>query len=391
MVKTMHHGSPWILCRSKPRILHNGTPWVAHTMAGLSLLVLVGCTGRALVDLRPETISFAPDAAGGAVSLVRTGGELMGVFSDRSTASLDSVQIPIGEHLPAQAAVDVVDVVDFAPPLSAPFGRHVLSARGDTAALLRASVDTAVLKLAIHNPGASQWTLDVMDPPGDPLAVVPNPDGGFDVFWAAGSLFWRRPAGVTAEVMPGFKAGGAPHAFGSAGFTAYNASDGSVYAVKRTGGVFRARPFPDAGPVQSSLESPDGTLSVLSWDRSSRRLLLFQEAHAGRGPSATTVTLCDDTHAVTLLPGQSGAPEVFLFDESNPAGGRSSHRVSLVAPASALGRTGNRYLKSVLFESAQSIDGFDAVETPGALYILVQSSGMKLLRVPMRAAPAPLS
>jgi hypothetical protein len=391
MVKRTRHGTPWIG--------RHGTPWILRRLGGalpvaLLLALLAGCTGRGFVDLHPETLSFAPEAAGGAVSLVRIGGELLGVFSDRSTASLDSVQVPIGEHLPTQAEVDVVDVVDFAPPLSAAFGRHVLTSRGDTAALLyedRASADTTVLKLATRGAGASQWTVDVMDPAGEPLSVVPNPDGGFDAFWAQGSLFWWRPSGVTAEVMPGFKPSGAPHTFGPGGFTAYNADDNSLYVVERIGGIFRARSFPVAGPVQSSLESPDGTLSVLSWDGSTRRLLLFEDAHDGRAPVTTTVTISDDTHVVALLPGHSGGPQLFLFDETNPSGGLRAHRVSLVAPAAALGQPGNRYLKSVLFEGTQAVEGLDAVETPGALYVLVQSAGMTLVRVPVPGAPAPLS
>ncbi len=48
-------------------------------------------------------------------------------------------------------------------------------------------------------PRDAQWTLDMLDPPGDPLHVMPSLSGGLDVFWAAGGLQWRSlPGGATS-------------------------------------------------------------------------------------------------------------------------------------------------------------------------------------------------
>jgi len=348
--------------------------------------VLAGCTSRQIMNLPTETLYFAGEASGGAVSLSLTGRTLLGVYSNRSTATLDSVEVPVGEHLPLDVQTRVVDIVDFAPPLSASFGRHVLAAAAGTAALLyedRTAAENTILKLATREIGAERWTLNVLEPPGEPLAVLPSPAGGFDAFWAAGGLLWRSSAGASQPLARAFKPAGSPRMH-EGGFTVYNADDGALNAVQRAAGGFAVRRFDGAGPVQSSLESPEGVLSVLSWDASTRRLLLLEEAHNGRGPARTTVTLCDDTRTVALLPGPSADTHLFLFDESQSTAGGRRYRVSLVAASAAVGKPGKSYRKSVLHEGAQPIEGFAALETPDALYVLVQSGGMSLIRAGIR-------
>ncbi len=371
---------------------------MVKTSAALPLLLvalLTGCSGRGIVALHPETLRFANGASGGGVSLALAGDTVLGIFSNRSTATLDAVQVPVAGHLPAAAAVQVVDVVDVAPPLSTAFGRHVLYAAGGTAALLyedRVASDTTVLKVATRPPGSDQWVLDTLEPSGEPIAVLPSASGSFDVFWAAGPLLWRSPPGsVNSIILPAFSPAGTPGSFGKDGFTAYDAISRSLYVIERTGGGFGTRRLAESGPVQSSLQSADGALSILSWDGATRRLVLLEDALGERGPRRSTVTLCDGTTSVALLPGPEAGTYLFLFDESRRAGGRQAHKVSLIAPAAAFLKPGTRYRKAILFESEQAIDGFAAVETADALYVLVQSRGMTLIRAPIRGAVRPVS
>jgi hypothetical protein len=192
-------------------------------------------------------------------------------------------------------------------------------------------------------------------------------------------------------VVQDFRPAGRPDAFGPDGFTTFDATEGSLYAVQRAAGGFAARRVEGAGAVHSSLESADGVLSILSWNGASRRVVLLEGALTSRGPRRSTVTVCDGTTTVSLLPGPTRGTYLILFDESRREGARQVYAVSLIAPAAAFQMPGARYRKSVLFESERPIDGFAAVQTPDALYVLVQSAGMTLVRTPIRGAPQPVS
>ena len=53
----------------------------------------------------------------------------------------------------------------------------------------------------------------------------------------------------------------------------------------------------------------------------------------------------------------------------------------MIAPSSLFGLLGGRYRKAVLFSANDAINGFSAVRTSNALYVLVSRQELSLVRV----------
>jgi hypothetical protein len=304
--------------------------------------------------------------------------------------TLDLALLPEGPHLPpSPPPAEIIDKVDVVAPLSPSFGENVLSVAGGRAAVLyldRESDVKNVLKLTTRTFGEKQWNLDILEPAGDPLDLEPGASGGFDAAWSSGLVSYRPSAGQvpdTGTALP-FKLQGRPSADGSGGFTAFDSLTSQLLWLRWTGAGFSTRVVPAGSPVQSSLRSASGKLGVLSWDAKTRRLLLHQESAPAGTFSTSTVTVCDGTDTVALLPGQSDSTFLIVFDEVRAVGGgRFVSQVSLIAPGSLLGARGSRYRKAVLWSGDARIDGFAAARTPDALYVLVSQGSVKLLRIPL--------
>jgi hypothetical protein len=288
------------------------------------------------------------------------------------------------DNAPAPAVIDRVDVT---PPLSPTFGEHALAVRDGVTRVLyqdRKADDKLVLKLASRTEDAAQWTIDVLEPAGDPVAVLPGEKSALSVFWASGSLVARTPlTDVHGEtVLSPFQLASRASVFGETGFTAYNASTGSLVAVRQGEGGLETSVVPGGNPVHASLASASGLLSVLTWSAVDRRLSLIEQKAGSQDVARTTVTLCDGTETVALLPARQGNAYVILFDEARRlGGGRVAYELSLVAPASTLGALGQRYRKATLLSGEKPIQGFSAVEAQGALYVLALQDGLKLVRL----------
>jgi hypothetical protein len=353
------------------------------------VVLLAGCAaGNRPLSARPETLVIPARVPGRFLSLALAGDALIAVFSDRESTTLKMLQIPIGDHLPPEApSAAVIDKIDTTPPLSPAFGEHVLAVQNATASVLypvREGEDKTVLKLAWKPLDASQWRFDVVEPAGHPVAILPGDKGSLSVFWAAGSLLTRSyPDGAAVQTLRSpFEIIDRASVFAPSGFTAYDGESHSLLAlgVNDDGSI---RTVSGAGPVHSSLLTSDGRLAVLTWDASTRRLYLLEgEPGASRG-SRTTVTLCDGTATVALLPVRERSRYLFLFDEERRrgGGGRVQHDLSLIAPAHVLGALGSRYRKTVLLSGDERIEGFAALEARNALYILANQGKLSLLRV----------
>jgi hypothetical protein len=362
------------------------TGWILCCAAAI---LLSGCLpGRQIVEVHPESLVLPAGMPGPWVSLARGGDVLLAVYSDKATTTLNMVQIPVSRHLPAEPpAAVVIDKIDVAPPLSPRFGAHVLSLHEGAAAVLyedRESDTKTILKAGVRKLAEPEWNLDILEPVGDPVALLPSEDGGFDAFWAAESLLARRLQGdaVPAAWVTPFAPGGVASLAGVSCFTAFNAASRSLLAVQRDGAGFSWTPVEGAGAVHSSLISDAGLLSVLSWEASSRRLVFFDQKAPGEGLARSIVTLCDNTDSVVLLPGRSPRSHVFLFDESRQMGGGAArYQLSLIAPGSMLGKPGARYRKAVLASADTPVSSFSAVVTADALYVLILQKELTLLRV----------
>lgn len=356
----------------------------------MALVVLLACCTARQEGflLHPETLLIEAHSPGRFLSLAIAGTNLLATFSDRETTTLKFMTIPLGPHLPSEApTATIVDKVDVSPPLSPTFGAHMLAARGDAVDILylcRESDDRSILKLAYKTLEARQWNLDVLEPPGEPLAALPDQKGTVSAFWAAGSLLSRvlPGASLVSTLRSPFQLTGQASVFGADGFTVYDAASRSLLVVRRSESGFFSREFPGASAVQSSLLSPDGLLAVLTWDAPTRRLSLLEQIPDADRVSRTTVSLSEGTGKVALLPSPIRSTYMFLFDEERQLGGiRAHYQLSVIAPGTLLGALGARYRKGTLLSGSEPVEGFAAVESQDALYVLALQGGLKLLRV----------
>src|SRR5271157_1117950 len=173
-------------------------PRAHFTILALAACALAasGCAVRGpFVKVTTESLVVSRGPAAPFLSLARSPGALYAVFADRSTTTLDLLELPEGPHLPSSSpAPQVIDKVDIAPPLSSAFGEHLLSIASGSAAVLyldRATDVKSVLKLATRKLGEAQWNLDVLEPSGDPLLLDSDEAGRFGAAWSSSMLLYR--------------------------------------------------------------------------------------------------------------------------------------------------------------------------------------------------------
>jgi hypothetical protein len=357
--------------------------------APLLLSLLVGCIPVARGGAgHPEVLQIAEGAPGKHVSLAVLDTTLLGVFSDRESTTLKTFQVPIGPHLLTDApAATVLDKIDVTPPLSPVFGEHVLAVTGNRIEVMyaaRHNEDRTVLKLAYRDFDSAQWKLDIVDPPGDPVALLPGKDSSLALFWASSALLSRTFASMDSpvKVREPFQIRDRASTFSPTGFTVFDGASQTLMEVTlgESGATFR--PIAGAFEVHSSILDADGKLAVLTWDARSRRLRLLEEKPGKPDFSRTTVTLCDGTATVALLPPHRRAGFFFLFDEVRRSGaGSTEHQLSLLSPSRVLGGLGTRYEKSVVLSGPLPVEDFFAVETPDAIYVLALQGTLKLIRI----------
>ncbi len=362
-----------------------------------ALLLLIGCSDlRGMAPLTMESIPVAGSSAPSApLSMVQSGGRLWAVFPDRSTMTLDVFSFPDAAHLPPVAPIpSIIDKIDVNAPFPPTFGAHALAADGDALRVLyldREADARLILKMASLTGSSTQWELDVLNPPGNPLALLADNRGSVHAYWAAGGMksLAVATAGPVTDVLPSFDAASRASIAGSDVFTAYGRVQRELFVVRRDSQGDTTSVVPGAGPLQASLEAPGGALAVLSWDEATRRLLLQEQSTAGSPFSKTTVTLCDGTSSLALLPGDAGARYLMLFDETRISGdGVTASQLSLIAPGSLVGAGGARYRKSIIASGEKPIEGFAAARTSNALYVLLAQGGLKLYRISLREAAA---
>jgi hypothetical protein len=359
-----------------------------------ALLLLQGCAAGRTVNLHPQVLTLSAEA-GGSVSVVPVGSSLVTVFSRRPSATLETASVDAAGPLPASAPVpSVIDIVDVVPPLPGDLGDHVLISRSGTATLLyrdRLRTDQQALKVATRSPGEDGWTVDVIDPPGDPLGAITADLGKRDLFWANGSLLWRRLPGTspTAILLPSFVSSGRPVDLADRGFAARNERDGLVYVISGSAGSYSARSVGPASAVFGAALRTDGRAAIATWDRATRRLVLREETAPGGPLKESIVTLSDGTTSVSVL--VTGAGDLlFVFDEAVRRSGRTIHDVSLLAPAAVMGVPGRGYRKAVLIETSSPVISVAAATAAGSLDVVVQSDAVRLVRAPLRGLTDPL-
>jgi hypothetical protein len=363
------------------------------------------------VGANAEVFEIAKGRLGGTVSLVRSAENLVAVYSDWETTSLYAVEVPISDRLPLITPnAKMIDKIDTAPPFSSFFGEHAVAARGGAVTVLyltRGAEDKLILKIASRGPGAQSWTVDAIEPPGYPLAVLPAEGDQLDLFWAAGPLLHLRyPANGQADSLfapfsPAEQDGKFAETWGEGissnpGMTVYDSISRALLVFRWNGHAYDQQKIDGAGPIHSSVLFADGRLDVLSWNPTTRRLELFVQNQNQGAYSRALVTMCEGTSAVALLPaaaasvsapgpGATGARDdrfLFLYNDTRRlGGGRSLYALSLLAPRSGWGAAKLKYRRMILLSDTKPIIDFSALEVAETLYVLVHQDGLKLLRL----------
>lgn len=354
-----------------------------------------------------QVLELAKGRLGRFVSLVTAGGSLVGIYSDWETTSLYAAQVPIGDRLPdAAPPSQIIDKIDVTPPLAPSFGEHAALSSADTVNVLylaREGEDKLALKLASRGPTSPNWSLDVIEPPGNPIALVPAQGHAMDVIWAAGGLldlaYPAPPAASPVTLLSPFTPDARASVLrlaadegdaqaGGRGFTAYDAVSRMLSFYRWNGSSYDRFEIAGAGAIHSSLVLDDGRLAVFSWDQQSKRLSLVVARPNGAIAERSVVSVSEATTAVALLGvgphGPSRSNLVFLYDQARRiGGGRVVHELSLLTPGVPGITARGSYRRTVLLSGNDPISDFSAVAANGALYVLVQQGSLKLLRLPL--------
>jgi hypothetical protein len=361
------------------------------SLLALVTLLFAGCAaGGRLVQLPVQSLVLSRGAQPRTLSLALQGRTLVAVYSDSVTTTLQSIEMPTGARLPPLApAPSIIDKVDVAPPLSPTFGAHSLAVNDGTVAVLyldRRGVDRQVLKLASRQLGSRQWLLEIIEPAGDPIAVLPDAAGNVRVLWASAILrSMPFPNGPVESLAP-FTLEGRASTAGPGAFTAFDAGSKSLASFRSNATAWQQRLIPGAGPLHASTLTSAGRLAVLCWDPDARRLRLLEEkgTEGSASISRETVTLSEQTSQVALLALPEDRGFLALYDEARNLGsGRLRFDVCLIAPGLSLGTGGARYRKAVLLSGDEPVQGLAAVSDGRALYVMVQQGSLRILRVPL--------
>jgi hypothetical protein len=363
------------------------------------LLAMSNCTVlRHTEKADPEALQIAQGRLGADVSLAQNNDSLVAIYSDRETTGIYEIEIPVSDHLPAAApASRMIDRIDTGPPLASTFGQHALVADEGMITVMylaRAAEDKPVLKVASRDASSPAWSLDVLEPPGTPVAILPAGPRHLDLFWAAGALLHSvypgsRPSDSIAELLtPTDRAGSfdAPQR----GITVYDSISRTLSLFLWNGSSYDRTIVSAAHPIHSSLLLSDGRLAVLCWDASTRRLELVVQAPGSLGFTRTLVTVCEGTSSVELLRNVASKSRpaeaevraeglLFLYDDVvHASGGRSVNELSMLVPVSKW--AGRRYRKIVLTSGTEPLESFSAANVSGTLYVLVHQGDVRLLR-----------
>jgi hypothetical protein len=324
-----------------------------------------------------QSLTLSRLRAGPSVSLCQAGGSLYAVYTEWDSGTLIVSEILEGARLPDSAPVPaIVDRVQAGPVLSGNLGLHAAAAFGGEVHVLyldRRREDKKVLKALTHR-SAGLWEVDALEPPGEPVAVVPDSAGTPLAFWSADALLVRSlssgngPRGLRAPFAPANP--GSPA--GSA-FTVYDLASRSLVLVSAGSGDFTVSQVPGGQAVHAAAVSPSGRVAVATYAPESRRILLLEQ-QAGSTWKSTTVTMTEDTRFLYVA--ERAGSYVFLYDGlAASRGGAPLHALWLLA------RKGNRYRRALVWEGPGPLTGAAALVSGDAAYVLVASEDVRLLKI----------
>ncbi len=344
-------------------------------------LSLGGCGGRdTSIGLESRILDLSTSRAGRFTSLLDAGDRLIAVTSNWESASLCVMEIPVrGFELPRVApAPSVTDTIDVAPTRAIDFGEHASALFGKDVYILyadRKKDDRRILK-ELSRDGDAPWTVDVLEPPGRPVAILPGGKGEPAAFWCSDSLMTNLGGRIGfAGIFPFTPA--APGKAVSGGFTVFDAQSGKLLVITIKDMAVQEKAIALPTGVYSAAVTPRGILAVASFDPRRKRILLLEQSDGGDIRS-TIVCASEETANLFLAP--RGTGYLFLYDGvKRLSGGASSYALWL------LSRRGGRYERSLLLESDIPLLGLSAVVRADILYALVVQDTPKLLSVKIPA------
>ncbi len=273
----------------------------------------------------------------------------------------------------------LVDKVDVTPTLTEGLGENSAGAVQGAVHVLyvdRQREDKRVLKWATWA-GGPRWSIDVLEPPGIPLAVLPGPSGGATALWAADGMLLSAASGTVSPSIvrvPFSTAGGASSAAG--GLTVYDTGSRALVWLAPDPAGWSQVEVPGGREVHCAAPAPAGGLAVATYVPERHRIMLFESGRDRRWKS-TAVTSSDDTRFVYLAPFEGRY--LFLYDgvEGVRSGGRVS-TLSLLVP------DGRRYSRKILWQGERPLAGAAARLSGRTLYVLWAGESVTLLRTVLR-------
>ncbi len=348
----------------------------------LSILILGCASPRRTERLDYRSIVLAQSRAGRFTSLFDTGNSLTAVFSNWESASLTVTDIPDSAwqdsttENPRNFRTDFSDKIDVAPIQAPDFGEHIGAMIGFSLHVLypdRRMERRPILKW-LSRSALGDWRVDVLEPAGQPIACIANGIGNPVAFWSTDSLLAGGKADSSPRiVLSPFSPAAAGCAVGE-GFTVYDLTTRRLLFISAREEEIEVRDIPGGNPLHYSILTARGTLAVVTFNPSTGRILLLEQADKNDGWRRTTVAFSEDTRSLFFTPYDSGY--LFLYDSlERKSAGAPAHALSLLVPH------GRRYDRYTLWAAKKPISGFSAVIRANTLFVLASREKTELLRI----------
>ena len=290
-----------------------------------------------------------------------------------------------------------LDRISYSPDIGGDFGRHLFLLAEPFQHILyidRESQENAVLKWLSKTGTDESWWIDAFPGFSEPLAAVPEQEGGLRVVFSEGdslSLYRFQPEGqpvrLASETLPSgaLRQAGRTHLLRQGdewAFSVYDDHSKRLYLV---------HPGQDKLGIEAAYTSAavhystilDGRLYILVYEPAESTITMLERASIWsqsadqRSFEVSPVTLCEGTSSVFLTNYHSR--HLFVFDERDiDQPDKKGYRLSLLYPESA----GEKYEKLTLVEGEEMFQEFTALRAADNLYILyMRADKLTLLSV----------
>jgi hypothetical protein len=357
----------------------------------LALGLLGACQGREPSGSAVEILQVSQESAGANLRTLRADDGIYVTYPDLGSLSLILVRFPVpppGSSAGAEPLGDgdgettYLDRISETPEIEKRFGSAPMVRWHGLLNVFYADREregTPVLKWVSGPSQAGKWWIDILPLEGDPLAVLPAPDGDVELYLAAGGALVRRAlqsqsSTVLMETCDPEGDVSVIDTDGVRGITLFDRSSGRLYAVLDQGGRTQVRSLYTDGVVHHSVLH-DGRLRVLLYSPRDSTLLLLEQSPGSQVFATTPVTLCEATTSV-FLGYRAGRPYFLYTQRGETDDGRARYLISLLHSNGEQGET--RYVPRELVRAESPIQRFSVVPVGNRLYVFFVQEGLKM-------------